>query len=78
METITHIPARLIGNHYYIDCQNRSRGWGKMHKGHTVKKCKVGCDKYRGFTPDHQLLCAWSPKITVDPISTDLKGGDNR
>ena len=33
-----------------------------MHKGHTVKKCKVGCNYYRGFTTDHQLQCAWSPK----------------
>lgn len=60
METITSIPATLHNNTYYVYCLNRHMGNGKPHLGRTVKKCKVACSRYRGFTPDHQVLCAWS------------------
>lgn len=58
METITFIPATLIGNRYYVNCKNQAMGWGKMHRGRSVEKCKNGCSHYRGYK-DKTLWCAW-------------------
>jgi hypothetical protein len=63
METITPIPVTLHKFTYYVKCPNRGNGNGKLHLGRTVKKCKVGCNSFRGFI-DHQVLCAWSAKQT--------------
>jgi len=76
METISQLPATLHKFTYYVNCPNHGKGNSKPHLGRTVKKCRVGCSLFRGFTPDHQLLCAWSSRLIQS--STDLKGGDNR